>query len=112
MMIRFRTISILLVYFLIVTTTFSQKITGENKEIKEVIISSNEITTVLYNYGSICKPNTLGNIADMAWRGLGSMFEFGPLIAAEVVGENGDTLHITSDSHVLTMQGDYNVDGT
>ncbi len=37
---------------------------------------------------------------------------FGPLISAEVIGKNGETLHITSDSYVLTGQGDYNRDGT
>ncbi len=101
-----------LIYLLTVQINIAQQITGDNTEIKEVIMSSNDITTVLYNYGSICKPNTLGNIADMVWNGLGYMYEFGPLVTAEVVGENGDILHITSDSFVLPAQGDYNPDGT
>ncbi len=104
-------ISILLVSLLVTTVIWGQQTAGDNKEIKELIMDSNEITTILYNYGSICKPNTLGNIADMVWKDLGYMFEFGPLIAAEVIGENGDTLHITSDSFVLTGQGDYSPDG-
>lgn len=99
-------------YSLFSVMTFGQKVSGDQTEIKESIMSSNEITTILYNYGSICKPNTLSYIADMVWNELGYMFEFGPLVAAEVVGENGDTLHITSDSFVLKSQGDYNPDGT
>ncbi len=88
------------------------KVNGETRQIKESIINGNSITTILYNYGSICKPNTLGNIADLVWQGLGYGFEFGPLAAAEVVGDSNQVLQITSDSFVLTNQGDYNTDGT
>ena len=88
------------------------KVNGEKKSIKESIINGNNITTILYNYGSICKPNTLGNIADLVWEGLGYGFEFGPLAAAEVMGDSGKVLQISSDSFVLTTQGDYNTDGT
>lgn len=89
-----------------------KKLNGESVYIKESIVSGNKITTVLFNYGSICKPNYLGNIADLVWQGLGYGFEFGPLAAAEVVGEDGETLQIVSDSFVLTGQGDYSPDGT
>ncbi len=85
---------------------------GYQNQIKEAILNSNNITTIIYNYGSIGKPNTLSNIADLAWDSLGYMFEFGPIGAAEVVNDSGDTLHITDDSFVLTTQGNYNVDGT
>lgn len=88
------------------------KVNGDKKAIKESIINGNNITTVLFNYGSICKPNYLGNIADLVWDGLGYGFEFGPLAAAEVIGDSNQVLHITSDSFVLTGQGDYNTDGT
>lgn len=88
------------------------KVNGETRYIKESIINGNKITTILYNYASICKPNTLGNIADLVWNGLGYGFEFGPLAAAPVVGNSGATLNIVSDSFVLTGQGDYNSDGT
>ena len=88
------------------------KVNGEKRVIKESIINGNNITTILYNYGSICKPNTLGNIADLVWDGLGYGFEFGPLAAAEVIGDSNQVLHITSDSFVMINQGDYNADGT
>ncbi len=84
---------------------------GYQNQIKSAILNSNNITTILYNYGSIGKPNTLSNIADFAWDSLGYMFEFGPLAAGEVVNDNGDTLHITDDSFVLSTQGTYNPDG-
>ncbi|MCF6269664.1 MAG: T9SS type A sorting domain-containing protein [Melioribacteraceae bacterium] len=103
---------ILIICLVITTNIIAQKIAGEQREIKEIVISSNEITTLLFNYGSISAPNRLGNIADMTWKGLGNMFEFGPLVAAEVIGKNGETLHITSDSFLRPFQGDYNYDGT
>ncbi len=78
---------------------------------KELIMSSNNITSIMYSYGSIGKPNTLGNIGDFMWNGLGYMYEFGPIIAAEVESKNGDTLQICSDSFVLPGQGDYSPEG-
>ncbi len=88
---------------------FSQQVTGDKQEVKELIVSSNEITTLLYNYGSLGRQYTLPN---MVWNDLGYMYEFGPLISAEVIGENGETLHITSDSFVEYRQGDYSHNGT
>jgi hypothetical protein len=44
---------------------------GNPKLIKESIIQGNKVKTVLFNYGSICAPNYLGNIADLVWNGLG-----------------------------------------
>ena len=91
---------------------------GEQKE-KNVIISGNKVKTILYNTGSICRPNIFsppGNIADLVWQGLGYGFEFGPLAAGEVVIPNTlggfDTLIIVDDSFVLTGQGGYSPDGT
>ncbi len=88
------------------------KTNGEKRYIKESIINGNKITTILYNYASICKPNTLGNIADLVWNGLGYGFEFGPLAAAPVVSNSGANINIVSDSFVRSGQGDYNSDGT
>jgi len=88
------------------------KTTGDPRQIKESIISGNKITTILFNYGSICAPNRLSNIADLVWQGLGYGFEFGPLAAAEVVGDSGQTLHIVDDSFIRTFQGDYDPTGT
>jgi len=92
------------------------KTNGDPRSIKEVIISGNKITTVLFNYGSICKPNYLGNVADLVWKGLGYGFEFGPLVAAAVPIPNAnggsDTTIIVDDSFILTGQGSYSPDGT
>lgn len=92
------------------------KTNGAPREIREVIIKGNKITTVLFNYGSICKPNYLGNVADLVWQGLGNGFEFGPLAAGEVLLPNGsggfDSIHIVDDSFILTGQGAYSPDGT
>ncbi len=88
------------------------KTTGDPRIIKESIISGNAITTIVFNYGSICAPNRLPNIADLVWHGLGYGFEFGPLAAAEVIGDSGQVLHITDDSFIKTFQGDYDPTGT
>ncbi len=88
------------------------KTSGEKSIIKESIINGNNITTILFNYGSICAPNRLGNIADLVWNGLGYGFEFGPLAAAEVMGDSGAVVQIVSDSFVRTFQGDYNIGGS
>ncbi len=91
------------------------KVNGDQRAIKDVIISGNKITTILYNYGSICKPNTLPNIADLVWHGLGYGFEFGPLALGMVKTQvNGrDTSVIVDDnSHILTTQGTWSPDGT
>ncbi len=83
------------------------KTTGDPRIIKESIISGNNITTIVFNYGSICAPHRLSNIADLVWQGLGYGFEFGPLAAAEVVDDSGNVTHIVDDSFILPGQGDY-----
>ena len=88
------------------------KTQGEQRLIKESIINGNKITTILFNYASICAPNRLGNIADLVWQGLGYGFEFGPLAAAEVIGDSNQVLNIVSDSFIRDFQGDYSPDGT
>lgn len=84
---------------------------GDPAEIKSVIINSNNITTILYNYGSVTRPNIGGNIYDFVWRGLGYGYEFAPLLAAEVVNALGETLRIVDDGLWLANQGDYSPGG-
>jgi hypothetical protein len=79
---------------------------------KSAILNSNEITTILYNTGSICRPNTLANTADLVWKNLGYMFELGPLAIGQVISDAGDTIIISDDSFILPMQGGYSPDGT
>jgi len=87
---------------------------GDSKLIKESIIGGNKVTSIVFNYGSICAPSRLGGIADLVWNGLGYGFEFGPLAAGEVIDDNGDIQRIVSDSFVRfsPLQGDYSPDGT
>ncbi|MBU0561541.1 MAG: hypothetical protein KKD86_09715 [Bacteroidetes bacterium] len=80
---------VFLISFYLSPILFCQRVSGDPNEIKELIMSSNEITTIVFNYGSVCAPNRLGNVADLYWSGLGYMFEFGPIIAAEVQGDDG-----------------------
>ncbi len=88
------------------------KVAGDKREIKDITIKGNKITTILYNYGSVCAPSVLSNVQDLVWNGLGYGFEFGLIVGAAVVDVNGDTLHIISDSAVRTTEGDYSPDGT
>ena len=48
----------------------------------------------------------------MVWDGLGYGFEFGLIAGARVVGVDGDSVSIISDSHVRSSEGDYNPGGT
>lgn len=86
------------------------KTLGDKTEIKESIISGNKITTIVFNYASICAPNRLTQVADLVWNGLGYGFEFGPLAAAEVMSDSGDVLHIVSDSFKDSDFGDSSPD--
>jgi hypothetical protein len=82
---------------------------GHDRE-KRAIISGNLITTIIYNYASISRPSVVD--LDLQWpkspeKRLGYGYEFGPLVAAEVIGANGDTLHIVDDGFILPRDGDY-----
>lgn len=83
------------------------KTSGETVEIKDIIIKGNKIQTELWNYGSICSPGALADIRDLVWNGLGYGYEFGLIAGARVMGVNGDSLSIISDSHVSPNEGDY-----
>ena len=91
------------------------KVTGSIADRKFVIISGNKITTVLYNYGSVCAPSgiegVIGNVTDLAWNGLGYGYEFGLLAGSRVQGVNGDSVSIISDSHRRIREGDYSTGG-
>lgn len=88
------------------------KISGDPSAIKSLIIKGNKITTVVYNYGNITRPNTLSNVADLVWNKLGYGFEFTPLVAGEVTDVNGKTIHILDDGMWLSSQGSYAPDGS
>ncbi|PKL82261.1 MAG: hypothetical protein CVV24_11015 [Ignavibacteriae bacterium HGW-Ignavibacteriae-3] len=88
------------------------KVAGDKREIKDITIKGNKITTILYNYGSVCAPNVIANVEDLVWNGLGYGFEFGLIAGAEVIDVNGNILHIISDSYVRSTEGDYSPDAS
>ncbi|MFQ5651145.1 MAG: hypothetical protein ACE5IY_14485 [bacterium] len=79
--------------------------------LKETIITGNQIRVLVTNLGSISTPSADNANADLVWpagpSGLGYAFEFGPLLAAEVVGEEGDTLHIVNDGFFAGSGGEF-----
>jgi hypothetical protein len=82
---------------------------GHDKE-KSVIISGNQIITIVYNYASISRPNI--SDVDLHWpkspeRRLGYGYEFGPLVAAAVRDTSGNIVHIVEDGFILATDGDY-----
>ena len=85
---------------------------GDSNEIKESIMKGNSITSVMFNYGSIGKPSYRPGTADLFWKNLGYMYEFGPIMAAQVTGVDNATYNVVSDSYILPSQGGYSPDGT
>jgi hypothetical protein len=85
--------------------------TGLPSEIRSLIMQGNKITTVVYNYGNITRPNTLSNVADLVWNNLGYGFEFTPLVAGRVI-QGVDTFQILDDGMWLPNQGSYARDGS
>jgi hypothetical protein len=53
---------------------------------RDALLNGNKITTQITNFGSISAPGN--RITDIVWNGLGYGYEFGPLVAAEIVDEN------------------------
>ena len=90
---------------------FSQ-LSDRFSEIKDVILNSNAISVRIYNSGSIGAPNLLPNVEDLAWKNLGYMYEFSPMIAARVLDKNGDSINVISDSHLRLSEGGFSPDGS
>ena len=80
-------------------------------DLKETIITGNQIRVLLTNQGSISTPNADNANADLVWpsgpNGLGYSYEFGPLVGAEVIGKDGDTLFVVNDGFLLQADGDF-----
>ncbi len=79
--------------------------------LKQTIITGNQIRVLVTNQGSISTPDADNANADLVWpkgpEGLGYAFEFGPLVGAEVVKENGDTLRMVDDGFIRLADGDF-----
>ena len=88
------------------------KTNGLMSEIRSLIIHGNKITTVVYNYGNITRPNTLSNVADLVWNRLGYGYEFDPLVAAKVKSIQGDSIWMLDDGMYTPSEGAYAPDGS
>lgn len=65
---------------------------------KYYFMNGNKISTNVYNYGGIAPGyGLLRNINNVVWRDLGYVFQFCPIVGAEVVDTSGSTIHIISD---------------
>jgi len=80
-------------------------------ELKETIIEGNQIRILVTNQGSISTPSADNSNADLVWprgpSGLGYAYEFGPLVGAEIIEDDGDTLHIVSDGFFSGSGGEF-----
>ena len=98
-------------YMEIINRLNPDHLAGSPGEIKSLIINGNKITTIVYNYGSITRPGAGPHVYDLVWNRLGYGYEFGPLVAAEVQNDQGDTLRIVDDGLWVAGQGDYSTTG-
>lgn len=82
-----------------------------HEKLKQSIIQGNQIRVLVTNQGSISTPDADNADADLFWpqgaAGLGYAYEFGPLVGAQVVGANGDTLTIVDDGFIRLSDGDF-----
>jgi len=69
----------------------------------------NKIRTLFYNYGSIGRPNTEPSMEWPAFSNHGYAYEFGPIVGAEVVDADSDTVVIFSDG--MLDGGDFDPSG-
>lgn len=60
--------------------------------------NGNKLRTLFYNYGSIGRPNTEPSIEWPIFSGHGYAYEFGALVGAEVIDNDGDTIQFFSDA--------------
>ena len=76
-------------------------------------MKGNKISTVVFNYGSISAPTATGNVLDLAWIGLGYMYEANLLVGAKVQKFNStDSLKIVSEGFSTPADGEFGPDGT
>ena len=65
---------------------------------KYFFLNGNKISTNIYNYGGIAPgAGLLRNVNNVVWRNLGYVFQFCPIVGAEVVDTSGTPIHIISD---------------
>jgi hypothetical protein len=89
---------------------------GRN-EVRSLVMNKNNISTVVYNTGSVSNPGVTANVLDFAWKGLGYAYEIGLMVGAQVpIGTLSDSMVIVSEgygsSNGSTADGDFAPDGT
>ncbi|NOZ03867.1 MAG: hypothetical protein GXO92_04555 [FCB group bacterium] len=83
--------------------------TMAHEDRKSGLHDGNKIRTLFYNYGSIGRPNTEPSLEWPAYSNHGYAYEFGPIIGAEVVDADSQTVQIFSDG--MLDGGDYDPSG-
>jgi len=86
-----------------------KRLLGSHDQRKEGTHSGNQIVTLFYNYGSIGKPNTEPSLVWPKGSQHGYGFEFGVLVAAEIMDNYRIRRHVISDG--LATGGDYSPEG-
>ncbi|MCF7902388.1 MAG: hypothetical protein K9M19_03090, partial [Candidatus Marinimicrobia bacterium] len=61
------------------------------------VMDGNQVRTLIYNYGSIGRPNTEPSLEWPAESGQGYAFEFGLLVGTRLDGENAEPIHFIAD---------------
>ncbi len=63
------------------------------------LMNGNQIVGNIYDYGGIAPGlGLIRNLNNMVWRGLGDIYQFGPLVAAAVRDKTGNIIHFSSDA--------------
>ncbi|NOZ74749.1 MAG: hypothetical protein GXO90_05145 [FCB group bacterium] len=83
--------------------------TMDHSDRKFGLHEGNKVRTLFYNYGSIGRPNTEPSLEWPAYSSHGYGYEFGPMVGAEVVDADSDTVTIFSDG--MLDGGDYDING-
>jgi hypothetical protein len=91
------------------------KVTGARSRAnaRSIILSGNQVQTIIYDYGSISKPGlAAGQLIDLAWpkdpsKAMGYGYEFGPLVGAQVKDTTGQTIRVVDDGFIYTTDGSY-----
>ena len=80
---------------------------------RSIILSGNQVQTIIYDYGSISKPGlSSGQLIDLAWpkdptKAMGYGYEFGPLVGAQVRDTSGHTIRVVDDGFISPSDGSY-----
>ncbi|NQT61882.1 MAG: T9SS type A sorting domain-containing protein [Candidatus Marinimicrobia bacterium] len=72
----------------------------------QTILDGNQVESMVYNYGSIGRPNIEPSFVWPSGSGRGYAFEFGLLVGTKVIGDDGQVIHFIDDG--LAVGGVFN----